>query len=125
MTQLYRSPYLWAGVAYDSGLAGHRFVRYASATSIAYATSGQDADGVIGTCGGNTAQGEIPGPVVGAVPGLVFLVQLGGSVSSGGQLQVGSSGHAVAHSSGVAVARALESGTSGDVILAVWLSGRS
>lgn len=74
---------------------------------LGFPSSGGSVDGA---CGTSSANG-MP-----AARGVVAMVELGGSVSAGNNLETNGSGQAVGASGGTVVARALEGGTSGDNI---------
>lgn len=104
----------------SSGAVARRFCRWSGTNgAVAYPSSGGDVDGV--ACG-SVSSGR--GDIYLAHPGLPFQVEAGGSFSAGASLQTDNSGRAIQRTTGVIVARALETGTIGSVIWAVFSSGR-
>lgn len=105
------NPYVWTGPMSGTGLAASRFYVHTGWHSGALPSAGGAVDGCCLPSGG-------AGP---ACKGLPFQVELGGSVSAGGNLKTDSVGRALAWTSGATVvARALEAGGSGSIIWAVF-----
>jgi hypothetical protein len=110
-----------------------RFCRYATAASpptASLAGAGLDADGVsvppsreFDTSGSAVYSNQFLG--LAAIPGTPLLIEAGAAFVSGATLQSDASGKAVTKTTGIGIARALEAATAaGDVVWAVWLSGR-
>lgn len=101
--------------AYDA-VTTNRFFRWSGSPPSAVApAAGGDVDGV-----------SLAGSLVRiALPGQPFKVMAGGSFNAGASLATDGIGRAVQASAGaVAVARALEAGSAGNVVWAVFTSGR-
>ena len=127
------------GYVLGTSLAERRFVTFTSATldaegnatvTAALTTAGAAADGVT-THNLRDADGaggfvySTPTQVGPSAPGTLFRVEAGGAFAAGTTVQSDSTGRAVAHTTGVALARALAGASgAGDFVLAVWLSGR-
>lgn len=99
----------------SSHTARRFFVHSGAPPSPAFPTAGADVDGVA------RAQGDSALP---SYPGVAFKVEAGASFSAGASLHTDGSGRAVTSGTTV-VARSLESSSgAGDVVWAVWASGR-
>jgi hypothetical protein len=95
----------------STDLSGNQYcaVIFDTSANIALATSAKNMDGILQD---NPTSGDAGYVAVnGIAKGL-----LGGSVTTGEQVQVGTSGAFVAFSSGVAVGKALSGGASGNII---------
>jgi hypothetical protein len=110
-----------------------RFCRYSVAAeppTAALAGVGADADGVslppsltFDVDGDPVYTNQRTG--LAAVPGTPLLIEAGAAFVSGATLQSDASDKAVTKTTGIGVARALEAASAaGDVVWAVWLSGR-
>lgn len=115
-------PYMSA----DGGFTPCRcFVLSGSPPNPTLASAGADIDGVSGSVSGFNELGAPNGNCLYiACPGWPVLVEAGGSFVSGAILQSDGLGRAIVQSSGKGVLRALQAGSLGATVWAVFTSGR-